>query len=238
MFPLSQSKKFTLLKFINNYFLPTLVIISLIIVVSLMIYVTFISTFKPLEIINILVIGFTSFGVLIAYKQITINADLQRRQLALENVRIITESNKKHRDELNKHMDFTNIFKKSAVSSISLSISDIKQLLFEIDENGNFKGKGTKEEPYRFSDSGKYIHSHIIEILNNFETLAIGILNNVYDEIIMKEYFEKIIRTNYIVYQNHITYLRSDILLNDEKYCENFEWLYQEWNKKPSKDKR
>jgi len=240
MFSLSQSKKFTLLKFINNYFLPTLVVLSLITVVSLMIYVAFISTFKLLEIINILVIGFTSFGVLIAYKQITINADLQRRQLALTNIKIITESNKKHRDELEKSIDYTNIFKNSAINSKPLTITEIQKILFEFDSDGNLIGKGNHMgQPYKFSDNGKVIHSHIIEILNNFETLAIGILNNVYDETIMKEYFDNIIKTNFVVYQIHIKYLRNDII-NDEKYCENFEWLYYEWNKdkNPIKNKR
>jgi hypothetical protein len=236
---LSQSKKFTILKIINNYILPILVFLSIIIIFSLMIYVSFFSIdFKKQEIITILIAGVTALGLLITYKQITINVDLQKRKLALENIRIIAESNKKHRDELHKYMDFTNFYKKHAACSSSFSVEEIKKLLFEDDGNNNYKGKGTKDEPYKFSDNGRHIHSHIIEILNNFETLAIGILNNIYDETVMKEYFDNIVKTNYIVYRNHITYLRSESILNDKKYCENFEWLYSEWNKKPSKDKR
>jgi len=240
MLTLEQSTKFKISKFINKFLLPFLVYFSLIIVFFIIFYTVFYSTFKQQEIINITIISFATLSILIAYKQITMNADLQRRQLALIGVKTITESNKKHRDEIEKLIDYTNIFKNATTNSKPLNIYEIQNILFEHDSNGELIGKGNHiGEPYKFSEDGKLIHSHIIEILNNFETLAIGILNNVYDETIMKEYFENIIATNYIVYQIHIKYLR-EYILNYDKYCENFEWLYYEWNKekKPRKSKR
>ncbi len=219
-------KYYYILKFINKYLLPLLIFISVIAVVLLIGYTFFYTDFKIQDKITIAIAGFASLGILIAYKQITINADLQRKRLSLEITQTITQSNKNHRDILNRLMDYSNLFPTAYLQYESFTISEIKKQLYDDDND------------IKMSKRGRKINSHIIAILNNFEMLSIGVANNVYDEEIIKEYFNDIVKSNYEVLRHFITYQRETLIYND--LCCNFEWLYNEWNKDNiiNKDKR
>jgi hypothetical protein len=203
----------------------------MVLVLIFMLYVIFNSSFieneeskilfSVTEAITLWIAGFATLSVFIAYKQMTVTADLQRRQLAIENIRIMSISNKEYRDNLNKLIDYSNIFKQKLISNDAISKDEIRQSIFQ----GN---------TYNLTDDGKNINAYHIEILNNFEILAIGIHNNIFDETIIRNYFEEILNHNYNFYREYIVFLRSEEMLNDEKFCEYFEWLYNEWNKKTS----
>lgn len=235
MFKITLATKFKITKFVNKILLPFLVYFSLMVVFAIVVYSVLYTSLKQEELLKIFIGSFTTLSILLAYKQFTMNSDFTKRHLALESIRTISETNKEHRDELNKLMDYANTFKQASLNSTSISRTDMKELLFQKDNDMNFIGIGSKESPHILTTDGRLILTHIIEILNNFEMMAVGIIHNVYDEIVMKDYFEEIVKKNYIVYKDFLIYLRSDAHLNDKAFCENYEWLVNHWEEKPKK---
>lgn len=119
----------------------------------------------------------------------------------------------------------TNGLFKYGRKSEPINVDEIHTLICEKDSNGYYGNK-----PYKMTDIGKQIRSHMVSIMNNFELMAIGILNNSLDEDIMKQGFAKIIEQNYIFYSRYIAHLNED--KKSKGFGENFEWLYDRWCKK------
>jgi len=173
----------------------------------------------------IYITGFMTLGILVAYRQIVTNNDFQRRQFSMIESSRLLRDNKFHRDKLNELIDYSNLVQKGE----PISSESIHNLICE-KKDGIFGDK-----PYKMTENGKKIRSHMMGILNNFEQLGIGILHNTLDEYIMKDGFELIVERNYNFYSTYITHIRTDE--NSSDFAENFEWLKERWKNKVSNKK-
>ena len=170
--------------------------------------------------------AFTYIGIIVAYNQISRASDFQRKQFSMSQSNKILEDNKLHRKELSKlYPSYSDKVQKKE----PITIEEIHNLICKKDKNGNFGDK-----PYPLSEGGEQIRSHMVAIMNNYELLAIGVLNNTFDEVIMKEGFTGLVINNYTFYSRYIKHLSE----TENGFCENFMWLHNRWEKKKLKRKR
>lgn len=207
-------------KFFMNYF-----VYGLVVVVGYICYLTFSdATVEVKDKYLIYVTSFMYLGIVVAYSQISRNNDFQRRQFTMSESARFLQDNKRHRATLNEKMDYSNMVEKCE----PITVEEVHELICEKNDNGYYGDK-----PYKMTDKGKVIRSHMISIMNNFELMAIGVLNNSLDEDIMRQGFERIIEQNYVFYSRYITHLNED--KKSKGFGDNFEWLYERWCKKGNK---
>jgi hypothetical protein len=211
------------IKKIFKCLIACLVYVSLV-VVACIVY----STYTSLDIsINdkymIYITAIMSIGILIAYRQIVSSTDLARRQLSMtESIRILGELREKRQKlEASSKMDYAQELQKGT----SIPYTTIHEWICE-KENGCFVGESGQ---YRLSQEGKDIKNNIRAIINIYEYLAIGVLNNVFDEDILKDGFDYMSKNIYVSFENYIKHIRTS---EDSKdFAVNFEWLNYRWNK-------
>lgn len=167
-----------------------------------------------------------SIGLLIAYKQIVSSTDLSRRQLSMtESIRILKELREKRQElEAFTEMDYSQELQKGH----SIPYQDIHNWICKKNGN-NFVGE---KGQYELTPNGKKIKNNIRAIINDYEYLAIGILNNAFDEDIIKDGLDAMAIGLYNSFSNYIQHIRDT---EGPDFAINFEWLVNKWTNKKKK---
>ncbi len=171
----------------------------------------------------IYVTAIMSIGLLIAYKQIVSNTDLSRRQLSMtESIRILKEL----REKRQKLEEFTEMdYSQEMQKGHSIPYQDIHEWICKT-VNNNYIGESGQ---YELTENGKKIKNHIRAIINDYEYLAIGILNSAFDEQIIKDGMDAMAIDSYTSFSNYIKHIRDT---ESPDFAVNFEWLVDRWTEK------
>ena len=161
------------------------------------------------------------FAVFLTYKE---NVTQQRKEQVNSEIDKIMNTIQTNREILNELVDFANITK----ADETLSISKFHLWICE-----NKDGKIEKEADglCKMSKNGKKIRFAIINILNAYEKLAIGVYYKAIDEKMALDAMGLLIVKNYKIFKEYIKHQRGTPH-NKKDAWEFLEWLNERWSKK------
>jgi len=164
------------------------------------------------------------FAVFLTYKE---NVTQQRKEQVNSEIDKILDAIQQNREILNELVDFANITKSDETLSI-------KQIHLWICENDNGKIEREADGFCKMSKNGRKIRFAIINILNAYEKLAIGVYYKAIDEKMALDAMGLLIVRNYKLFKEYIKHHREKH--NRQDAWEFLEWLYNRWNKKVNFD--
>jgi hypothetical protein len=173
---------------------------------------------------TIYITGIMSIGILIAYRQIVSSNDLSRRQLSMtESIRILENIREKRKElEQFKEMDYSQELQKKH----AISYQDIHNWICKKKDNTNNQFIGEKGQ-YELTDKGKEIRTLIRATINDYEYLAVGIVNGAFDEQIIKDGMKSMTIDTCYSFSNYINHVQSSESNNFAMY---FKWLADRWS--------
>jgi len=206
---------------------------------------------------KIIFISGTAISIMLLYYQSRKTLDWNRRQLTAVEIAKYVESNKESRTILNTLVNYSSRFN----TKIPFTDTELHKWMCEYNtlENGdiNFvREDSAKEHPYKFKIIQKYktkngekelvsevkvgaeIRGSIIKILNNYEMIAINVLNGAFDESMVKDTLLQGFTDNFFMFKNYIEHLRGYDHYNDIRAYEHIQWLAERWEVKRGKRNR
>jgi len=165
------------------------------------------------------------FAVFLTYKE---NVTQQRKEQVNSEIDKILNVIQINREVLNELVDFANETK----SDETLSLSKIHLWICE-----NKDGKIEKEADgfCKMSKNGKKVSFAIINILNAYEKLAIGVYHKAIDEKMALDAMGLLIVRNYKLFKEYIKHRRGEPH-NKKDAWEFLEWLNNRWKEKVNFD--
>lgn len=158
------------------------------------------------QISNVIIAASTTIGavgVFIAWHTLKSNHDWNRRQLAIEKVASILKELKEYtNNEFEVLLHYSNRKKDD-----TFKVEELHLLMCEKDENKNLKWNNDKH--CILSDEGRKLCNQIATFLDIYEILAGGVLENTFDENIVKTLMAGSIKKAYIVFRDYIAHLRE-----------------------------
>ena len=94
-----------------------------------------------------------------------------------------------------------------------------------MDDNGSCKGESGE---YELTEDGKQIKAYIRATINDFEYIAVGILNGAFDERIIKDGMRGMVKSTYNSFSGYIDHVRDTEKV--PAFAENLEWLANRWS--------
>ena len=160
-----------------------------------------------LKLLSTLLIPVSIFATFLIFKE---NMLFARKAKVNDELDKILEIIQKNRIILNKHIDFTNRTKKS----IPLDpFNEIHAWICEKDDKGNIVIENDKL--CKMSREGKEIHAALINIINAYERLAIGVYYRIIDEDMAYDSMGYLVNKNYKIFEKYIEHLRQDHDIKD-----------------------
>lgn len=159
-------------------------------------------------------------------KQLEANHDWNRRQLAA------TETNKVL-SEITVILNSIDPIIQYTERKIShpYSLEDIHKYFCKKDTNDHFI-KSTDGRSLIIDEDKRYIRTGLVNILNKYDYLAGGILKQVFDETVVKNYTRGIIIKVFNVLKPYIIHLRE--FYNRPSLYEDLEYIANKWEKESS----
>ena len=160
------------------------------------------------------------FAVFLTYKE---NVTQQRKEQVTKMIDSILDNFQKNKKILNDKVNFHNLTKKPT----PISVEKIHDWICE-KNNGQLEIDSNKL--CKLSKDGKEIRAAIINILNEYEKLAIAIYYKAIDEKIAFNSLGFLVWKNYKIFSEYIEHQRTDHGYKD--VWEFLEWLYERWKNK------
>ena len=161
------------------------------------------------------------FAVFLTYKE---NVTQQRKEQVNSEIDKILNTIQQNREVLNELVDFANVTKADETLSVS-------QIHLWICEHNNGKIEKEADGLCKMSKNGKKIRFAIVNILNAYEKLAIGVYYKAIDEKMALDAMGFLIVRNYKIFKEYIKHQR-EAPHNKKDAWEFLEWLNKRWNKK------
>jgi hypothetical protein len=201
---------------------------------------------------RIILMSFAASSVALVYFQFRKNLEWNKKQLTAVELNKYVEANKESREVLNNLIDYASRYN----TGVPFTDSELHIWMCEHtmkDGNINFTREDpAKEHPYKLKviaekrdndgnimepaiKIGSEIKGNTIKILNNYELIAINVLNGAFDEKMTRDAFYNGLITHYNMYKGYIEHLRGIYHYNDDKAFEHFEWLANKWGAKNKK---
>ena len=160
------------------------------------------------------------FAVFLTYKE---NVTQQRKEQVTQMIDNILDNVQKNKKILNDKVNFHNLTKKPQ----TISVSTIHKWICKKNENGM---KIDNDKLCELTEEGKEIRTAIINILNEYEKLAIAVFYKAVDEKIAFDSLGFLVCKNYKIFRDYIEHQRKDHAYQD--VWEFLEWLYKKWENK------
>jgi len=160
------------------------------------------------------------FAVFLTYKE---NVTQQRKEQVTQMIDNILDNVQKNKKVLNDKVNFHNLTKKPQ----TIPVSTIHKWICKENENGM---KIDNDKLCEMTEEGKEIRAAIINILNEYEKLAIAVFYKAVDEKIAFDSLGFLVWKNYKIFRDYIEHQRKDHGYKD--VWEYLEWLYKKWKKK------
>ena len=175
-------------------------------------------TLTVLKFASTILIPVSIFVTFISFKQ---NLILSKKTKALEEMDKIMESLQKSRFILDKNVDFVN----RAKVGNPLTTEEIHRWI--CDKNENEQILRTDDGLCKMSERGKETKGALVNIINNYEKLGLGVYHNIFNENIAQDTFKLLVIQNYKLFEHYINHLRT--AHHNTEAGVFFEWLYNRW---------
>jgi len=153
---------------------------------------------------------FTVFSILYAAIQFRSNHDWNRRQLAITAARQVKKQMNSDILCLNKKFNYLQL-----KASDLLEVDDIHEKMCCVGENGKFQINDKGKYIIDYKGDGHKTQKSIYNLLNDYEYIAAGVHQGVFDKRIIKTLFQGPLIKAYSVFKNYIKHFNDD--LNPER---------------------
>ena len=170
----------------------------------------------------------TAIGVIIAYKTLKANHDWNRRHLAIEKIIEIRNLLKDYRnnefEQILKYSDrqITEVYKVKELHILMCKVDNQKNLVWNNDKHCDL------------TDEGRILCNQIADFLDIYEIVADAVLENTFDEEIVKNLLKGSMKKAYYLFSEYISHLRDHY--NRPLLYKQLENLIDKWDKEEKED--